>query len=135
MINNFVDNAFVINAFVINNELDNAFVINDGLDNAFVINTELQNAFVINRSEPVYGISDTVWTMAPGQSNTSATYLPLPNIDNAKQLEGLYAWQLIVDKNSAYGSPDACAAYQRVPAAGAGERGAGPGRPQRVRYQ
>ena len=111
VINNFLDNAFVINAFVINNDLDNAFVINDGLDNAFVINTEVQNAFVINRSPVVYSISDTVWTMTPSESNTAATYVPLINIDNAKELEGFYAWQLIVDKQSAYGSVDACASY------------------------
>jgi hypothetical protein len=116
VINNFLDNAFVINAFVINSDPDNAFVINDGLDNAFVINTEVQNAFVINRTNPVvYGISDTVWTMTPSGSNTAATYVPLINIDNAAQLVGgdhpYYAFQLIVDKQSAYGSVDACASY------------------------
>ncbi len=108
----FVINNFLDNAFVINTSPDNAFVINDGLDNAFVINTEVQNAFVINRSSPVvYGISDTVWTMTPGTSNTAASYVPLINIDNAKELEGYYAWQLIVDKNSAYGKADACDDY------------------------
>lgn len=108
----FVINNFLDNAFVINTSPENAFVINDGLDNAFVINTEVQNAFVINRTNPVvYGISDTVWTMTPSGSNTAATYVPLINIDNAKELEGYYAWQLIVDKQSAYGSVDACASY------------------------
>jgi hypothetical protein len=112
VINNFLDNAFVINAFVINSGDPNAFVINDGLDNAFVINTEVQNAFVINRTDPlVYSISDTVWTMTPTNSNTAASYVPQINIDNAAELQGYYAWQLIVDKNSAYGDADACDAY------------------------
>jgi hypothetical protein len=112
VINNYLDNAFVINAFVINSGDPNAFVINDGVDNAFVINNEVQNAFVINSGLPVYDITDTVWTMTADGSNTAGTYIPLINVDNAAQLQGYYAWQLIVDKNSAYGGlADACASY------------------------
>ncbi len=116
VINDGLENGFVDNAFVINEGEENAFVINDGEENAFVINAFVINAFVINRE--IYEVTDTVWTMAPSESNTAATYVPLINIDNAKELEGLYAFQLIVDKPASYGgvglaSEDACSALNR----------------------
>jgi len=105
-----ITNAFVINynvpnAFVINDGLDNAFVINDSLDNAFVINAFVINAFVINKT--IHDVIDVVWEMEPGTGNTASSYLPLVNIDFAEQFLGTdpnYAFQLIVDKPSAYGT-------------------------------
>jgi len=105
-----ISNAFVINynvpnAFVINDGLDNAFVINDSLDNAFVINAFVINAFVINTY--IHDVIDVVWEMEPGSGNTASSYLPLVNIDFAEQFLGTdpnYAFQLIVDKPSAYGT-------------------------------
>jgi len=104
-----ISNAFVINynvpnAFVINDGLDNAFVINDSLDNAFVINAFVINAFVINTN--IHDVIDVVWEMEPGSGNTASSYLPLVNIDFAEQFlePGNYAFQLIVDKPSAYGT-------------------------------
>jgi hypothetical protein len=130
--NGFLDNAFVINegeenAFVINQGDPNAFVINSGAENAFVINAFVINAFVINAfvinstlDDPdpvvVYGVTDTVWTMDPGTSNTASSFLPLVNIDNAHLMQGKYAFQLIVDKPSSYAGvgrapDDACVSY------------------------
>ncbi len=129
-------------AFVINWDLDNAFVINNYLDNAFVINTSDPNAFVINASDPnafvinafvinafvinsslakaggegekkIYGVTDVVWTMQPGSSNTAGSFLPLVNIDDAELYlaNEEYAFQLIVDIPSSYGSAPECSEY------------------------
>jgi hypothetical protein len=107
--NAFVINNFLDNAFVINTADPNAFVINGGVDNAFVINAFVINAFVINST--IHEVTDTVWTMTPGSSNTSASYVPLPNIDNAEELIGKYAFQLIVDKPAGYAGIDVCDIY------------------------
>jgi hypothetical protein len=113
--NAFVINGGVDNAFVINEGAENAFVINSGEENAFVINAFVINAFVINQT--IYEVTDTVWEMEASGSNTSANYVPLINIDNAEKLKGKYAFQLIVDKASSFGtleelvSEDPCDAY------------------------
>ena len=112
VINPVPDNAFVINndpenAFVINPFVDNAFVINTTAENAFVINAFVINAFVINAfviNSNVYDVIDVTWPITPGSGDTATSYLPVINIDNAEQFVGNYAFQLLVSKNSSYGS-------------------------------
>ena len=117
VINSETENFLIDNAFVINDGEENAFVINDGEENAFVINAFVINAFVINSSPEddieIHDVIDVTWTMTPGTSNTAASYLPLVNIDFAEQFlaNGNYAFQLIVDKPSAYGSAPECEEY------------------------
>ena len=112
VINPVPESAFVINegetnAFVINPFVDNAFVINTTVDNAFVINAFVINAFVINAfviNSNIYDVIDVTWPITAGSGDTASSYLPLINIDNAEQFVGNYAFQLIVSKNSSYGS-------------------------------
>jgi hypothetical protein len=56
-------------------------------------------------------VTDVVWTMKPGSSNTAGSFLPLVNIDDAEQYIGDYAFQLIVDKPSSYGVSPECTDY------------------------
>jgi hypothetical protein len=123
VINPVPESAFVINqgdpnAFVINPFVDNAFVINQSTDNAFVINAFVINAFVINAfviNQSIYDVVDTTWTVTANSDDTASSYLSQINIDNAEQFLGNYAFQLIIDKNSGYGSylgdDEACAAF------------------------
>ncbi len=96
---------FVINPFVINPFVINPFVINPFVINPFVINTALCHQHHIEE------VIDTTWTVTAGASNTSSSYLPLINIDNAQAyLDEGYVFQLIAYKGSLYGGLDGCGA-------------------------
>ena len=117
-------NPFVLNPFVLNPFVLNPFVLNEGaanlsVSNPFVLNPFVLNPFVLNTAlddDPntdVYDIVDTTWDVGAGAgTNTSSSYIPIINIDNAEQFVGNYAFQLIVYKTSTFaGYDDACQAY------------------------
>jgi VCBS repeat-containing protein len=112
-------NPFVRNPFVRNPFVRNPFVRNDGATNLSVSNPFVRNPFVRNSAlddDPnatIYDIVDTTWEIDPGAgTNTSSSYIPIINIDNAEQFLGNYGFQLIVFKTSTFaGYDEACEAY------------------------
>jgi hypothetical protein len=117
-------NPFVRNPFVRNPFVQNPFVRNEGASNLSVSNPFVQNPFVQNPfvrnaaldddpNTAIYDVVDTTWEVGadPG-TNTSSSYIPIINIDNAEQFVGNYAFQLIVYKTSTFaGYDEACEAY------------------------
>ncbi len=109
VINDGAANPFVINPFVINPFVINPFVINPFVINPFVINPFVINPFVINTA--IEEVIDTTWTVTAGGSNTSSSYLPLINIDNAQAyLDSGWVFQLIAYKGSLYAGLNGCGA-------------------------
>jgi VCBS repeat-containing protein len=112
-------NPFVRNPFVRNPFVRNPFVRNEGASNLSVSNPFVRNPFVRNTAlddDPnatIYDIVDTTWEVgADAGTNTTSSYIPIINIDNAEQFVGNYAFQLIVYKTSSFaGFDEACEAY------------------------
>ena len=115
--NPFVSNPFVSNPFVSNPFVSNPFVSNSSPSNPFVSNPFVSNPFVSNLSPTdengdLLPVFDTTWTVTPGSSDTSASYLAQVNIDNPDQYLGHYAFQLIIHKTSSSGGLDGCSSFQ-----------------------
>ncbi len=142
-------NPFVRNPFVRNPFVRNPFVRNEGASNLSVSNPFVQNPFVHNPfvrntaldDDPntnIYDVVDTTWEVgADIGTNTSSSYIPIINIDNAEQFVGNYAFQLIVYKTSTFaGYDDSVRGLQYLAGPDPLERCPGPQRPRKpVRAQ